>query len=373
VPPAKDRRVPPWLVRVVARGLRARPEDRWPSMNAVVDALVRGRRRRGRIVAAFAIAGVALAAVALALVLRPSPAAPPPADTDIVLPDPRPGCGCPMSTCDTTCVSVCRANHYVVGEPIPGVSLPGRQEALLGVSGDGNTIAYLANKGCRIDHLWIAHRRGASYESIDITAKLDLQHASMFEGCCTLAASGRALVMARPDRRGFVRVRLDGDTPLPYDSTDELGAVVPAVPAHIEAQFPALSADELTLYYRVFDRSLGDPSDLGPLEGVYAAHRRDPNSPLDPGTLLPRRARFYDVVTGISSDGLSLFMSAEYRTHVLVRPSVDKPFSDPDLGMLPALLPGWRAMPTADCRRIAATVSPGGCGNEDIVFLEAVP
>jgi hypothetical protein len=341
-------------------------------MNAVVDALVRGRRRRGRIIAAAAVLGIAVAAVAFALVLRPAPAAPPPVDTDIRLPDPRTGCSCPMSSCDTSCVSVCRASHYVVGEPIPGISLPGRQEALIGASGDGNTIAYLANKGCRIDHLWLAHRRAASYESVDITANLDFHHVALFEGCCTLAASGRALVMARPDRRGFVRVRLDGDTPMPYDSTDELGAVVPATP-HIEAQFPTLSADELTLYYRVFDRSLGDPSDLGPLEGTYAAHRADPNSQLDPGTLLPRRARFYDVVSGISADGLSLFMSAEYRTHVLVRPSVDKPFGDPDLGMLPALLPGWRAVPTADCRRIAVTVSPGGCGNEDIVFLEAAP
>ena len=31
----------------------------------------------------------------------------------------------------------------------------------------------------------------------------------------------------------------------------------------------------------------------------------------------------------------------------------------------------WRGVPLRDCRRIVTTVSPGGCSNEDIVFLEA--
>jgi hypothetical protein len=377
-PPAPGRRVPSWLLRLAMRGMRADPDDRWPSMSAVVDALVRGRRRRGRIVAASVIATLAVASIATTVVLArgtgESSAARPvqTSSLDIVMPDPRTGCNCPMSACDGSCVSVCKASHYTIGPPIAGISEPNRQEALLGVSGDGDTLLYLANTGCRLDHIWLARRHGNAYESTDLTAKLDLQRVAIFEGCCSLAASGRALVMARPDQHGFMRVRLDGTTPLALDPSDDLGELVPRGPPHVNAQYPAMSPDELTLYYRVFDRSL-DPGDLGPLDAVYAAHRTDRNHPFAAGTRLPGRARYYDVVTGVSADGLSLFMSSEYRTHVLVRPSLDKPFADPGENMLPAWFWGWRAAPVADCRRIATTVSPGGCANEDIVWLEATP
>jgi tetratricopeptide (TPR) repeat protein/predicted Ser/Thr protein kinase len=58
-PDADTRRVPPWIRRVVVRGLRAQPQDRWPSMAALLDALERDPRRR----VSFAVA----AAVAVAL------------------------------------------------------------------------------------------------------------------------------------------------------------------------------------------------------------------------------------------------------------------------------------------------------------------
>ncbi|MCX4239425.1 tetratricopeptide repeat protein [Paraliomyxa miuraensis] len=43
-PPPRRRPLPRWLRRIVWRGLSARPEDRWPSMADLVDALERGRR-----------------------------------------------------------------------------------------------------------------------------------------------------------------------------------------------------------------------------------------------------------------------------------------------------------------------------------------
>jgi hypothetical protein len=177
------------------------------------------------------------------------------------------------------------------------------------------------------------------------------------------------MLLARPDRRGFVRVRLDGFDVLPADPGDELGELI-APSKGVQVQFPALSPDERTLYYRVYDNS-GGPDDQGPLDGVYAAQRADASAPFEPGTRLPGRARYYEYVSGVSSDHLTLFMSSEYRTHVLVRASVDQPFGMPGENMLPALIPGWRAVPLADCRRIATTYTPGGCEREDIVFLEA--
>jgi predicted Ser/Thr protein kinase len=43
--PAKTRRVPAWLRRVVERGLRRDPQQRWPSMTALLHALERGQSR----------------------------------------------------------------------------------------------------------------------------------------------------------------------------------------------------------------------------------------------------------------------------------------------------------------------------------------
>ncbi|MEM7156945.1 MAG: protein kinase [Myxococcota bacterium] len=60
-PPPSDSQVPSWLARVVRKGLSAAPDERWPSMQALLDALARDpakiRRRR------LTIAGLGLAAV----------------------------------------------------------------------------------------------------------------------------------------------------------------------------------------------------------------------------------------------------------------------------------------------------------------------
>ena len=60
-PPPSDTRVPSWLARVVRKGLNAEPSGRWPSMQALLDALARDpvkiRRRR------LTFAGLGLVAV----------------------------------------------------------------------------------------------------------------------------------------------------------------------------------------------------------------------------------------------------------------------------------------------------------------------
>jgi eukaryotic-like serine/threonine-protein kinase len=54
--PPGDRRVPVWLRRIVERGLRPRPDDRFRDMNALLDALERDpRRRRRRLAGAAAV------------------------------------------------------------------------------------------------------------------------------------------------------------------------------------------------------------------------------------------------------------------------------------------------------------------------------
>lgn len=72
IEPARGpRRVPTWLMRLLARGLSARPRQRWPSMDALAHALERtpGRRRRN----AWGL-GTAAALATVWTVVTPSPA-----------------------------------------------------------------------------------------------------------------------------------------------------------------------------------------------------------------------------------------------------------------------------------------------------------
>lgn len=62
----REVRTPRWLRRVLQRGLAAEPLRRWPTMDAVIDALVHGRdRARRRWVVAGAIAVIGVAALVL--------------------------------------------------------------------------------------------------------------------------------------------------------------------------------------------------------------------------------------------------------------------------------------------------------------------
>lgn len=71
-PAPSGRRVPRWLDRVVRRGLAARPEDRWPSMTALLS-VIEARPRRARALAAAVGAALAVGVVASAVVTRGPP------------------------------------------------------------------------------------------------------------------------------------------------------------------------------------------------------------------------------------------------------------------------------------------------------------
>ena len=87
---------------------------------------------------------------------------------------------------------------------------------------------------------------------------------------------------------------------------------------------------------------------------------------------LPGRARFYEWVSAVSSDGLTLFMTSEFRTHVLVRAKTTDAFGEPTSLLVPWPRTTWRAIPNADCSRIIATDTPGGCEQERLIYLDAL-
>ena len=381
--PRAGRRVPAWVLKLVTRGLLSDPAARWPSMDALVHALARGRHRRRRVaIGVSAVIAIITVAAGVWFARGESPAIVTDersATSFVHWDDSRVGCNCPLSACTDHCVSVCRAREYRLGKPIPGISVPGRQEALHGASLDGDTILFLAGHECHLDRLMLARRHGETFASVDLTDKLDLQRVALFEGCCTLSADGETLIMTTADRRSFARYRVVGDDVVPADPAEFRDLVAQA---GIVVLFPVISADGLTLYYSVND--LRTPSEGGRgtspwygaeglLSGSYTSTRPDQQSPFPAGSPLSGAARRFENVTGVSSDGLSLFVKRDWETHVLVRTNTTEPFSDPAPGLHAARMPGWRTIPLADCTRLLTTYTPGGCDREDIAYLEAVP
>ena len=276
------------------------------------------------------------------------------------------GCGCPYSACtdDRVCLSQCNARAFRSSGPVPGISVAGQQEAIVGASGDGTTLLYLAGKGCRLDHLYLARRDGERYVPVDLTPELAKHGMEPFEGCCTLASDARSLIVSHRHRVGLVRFSLVDDTLVAPD-THEFGEITPDATATQRIWSPVISADQRSLYFVLVDITSGP---IGPHE----AHRDSVARPFAAATRMTGRPGLYEGISGISADGLTLFMTTEFMTSVLLRDSTSAPFGDLGIGKPPARLPGWRAIPIENCRRIVTTMSPGGCRQEDMVFLDAI-
>ncbi|HEY0986246.1 MAG TPA: hypothetical protein VGD80_04305, partial [Kofleriaceae bacterium] len=290
------------------------------------------------------------------------------------------GCRCPYSACsaDGRCLSACDAPAFRVDHLLSGISLPGRQELLLGVSLDGDTVLYLAGEDgdlassdvprhCGLRHLFVARRRGAAFAPVELTRQID-DSLGVFEACCTLAPDGRSIIVSRADRRGFVRLALDGDR-LVRAPDDEFAALTRDLPPDDALQFPLLAPDQLTLYYRISQHA-ESPS---PVIGSYTTSRRQPGTAFPPGRLVdgvPYPAHSDEYLTGVSEDGLTLFLSRRYNTYALVRATLADGFHEPDFGS--RLVP-WRLAPLRGCRQLIANVSIGGCEAEDIAILSAAP
>ena len=271
--------------------------------------------------------------------------------------DPR-GCGCPYSPCvEGKCTGECNARAFRMVGPIPGIAVPGRQEALCGATSDGARILYLAGQRCALDHLYIADRVGDRYESFDLSPQLERHDVVIREGCCTISRDGTALLVERKSAPGFIRFPLAGTTIGPADAT-----TATQLTDGTRAMMPVLSRDDRELYFLTYVLERGE---------LYRAARPAPDAPFGKGVAVVGRAGTYENATGISDDGLTLFMSSEWATRALVRESIDEAFGDPAISVPPPRLPGWRAIPIQGCQQLVTTITPGGCESEEPTLFEA--
>jgi predicted Ser/Thr protein kinase len=278
------------------------------------------------------------------------------------LADPR-GCGCPYSPCtNSVCSGQCNARAFRLVGPVEGIAKADRQEAVLGATTDGARLLYLSGLECRLVNLFIADRSGAGYVSFDLTPQLAKQDVKVREGCCTLARDGRALVAARRSAPGFLWIPLDG-TQLGTPDAATFANIFTAVGDEF-ITVPVLSSDQRTLYFRVWGTT--------ERQGIYEAKRADPSAPFAPAKKLVGRLSSYEYITGVSDDERTVFATSEFATRVLVRDTLDIEYSDLGQTIPPSRLPGWRAIPIDNCRRLISTITPGGCESEQTVYFEAV-
>jgi len=173
--------------------------------------------------------------------------------------------------------------------------------------------------------------------------------------------------MITPDRRQFVRVSLATSK---IDGDREFADLLPSKTQGMQLGFPVLSSDQLAIYFRVYDR-VASPTGAGLLDGIYSSTRTSTSVPFPPGTRLGGPAHYYEYVTGESADHRTLFMAGEFKTHVVTRTARDEMFNMAIGGTAPAIVAGWRAIPSSDCSRLYTTDTPGGCAQEDIVVYPA--
>jgi hypothetical protein len=74
-------------------------------------------------------------------------------------------------------------------------------------------------------------------------------------------------------------------------------------------------------------------------------------------------------VADISSDRLTLFVFDGFTSRVLTRLSTTAQFTNPNAPAAPPQIGGWDHKPLANCAKLIAMSSPGGCANEDVVVL----
>jgi hypothetical protein len=140
----------------------------------------------------------------------------------------------------------------------------------------------------------------------------------------------------------------------------QINAQLASTPGTFRA--PVISADGLEFIYKVESTDTAQA-------GIYASVRASTSVPFPPGTKQPSPVADYEFPTGLSSDRLTLFLFDSFTGRVLQRDSTSHPWVNPNAPAPPPQISGWEHKPLADCSKLVAMTSPGGCAAEDVVLF----
>lgn len=274
------------------------------------------------------------------------------------------GLGCVVGSCK---VPVCTTFNYT-SVPIPAFSRSGIQDELVGATPDGRVIIYLQGASpCGSPHVVIADETATGsgvFTFRDVTVMFGNLGLYIEQKGYAITADGLEIIALSTDRKRLLSTRRSSTsmidfTPISTTDFDQINKQINGVSATFIA--PVISYDRLELIYTIIE---GNDS----INGTYSSVRLATSGVFPMATKIAA-ATPYPAATGISIDRLTLFVFDAFNGRILTRKSTSTPFINSNAPAPPPLLSNWYHIPLADCSKLIAVASPGGCQNEDVVLM----
>lgn len=258
---------------------------------------------------------------------------------------------------------VCSALSFPHATLVSALNDPSNQDALAGVSADGNTVLWQRSTCFSTPfELWIADATAGVFAVTDITGQPALAPLLIAEErTLTLTADGLTIIGVSIDHTQFLQTTRAaiGSTAFGPASNADFAALNVTAPAKL--QFPAISSDGLALYFRLTD----SPG----LNGLYETVRASKAVPFPAATKMPGPVQNYESIMGIASDRMALFVqNYSFRMAVLTRKSLKDPFANPNAPDPAPVAPGFRTRPFGDCHALIGNSSSNACLGEEITI-----
>jgi hypothetical protein len=265
---------------------------------------------------------------------------------------------------------VCDGTYAGTGTTVTSLSnVGGAQDALLGVSGTGGSVLYLHTTvaGCigantvltMADAATVNLPTPPTYVGRPIGSQMALSGFSQKEESMTLTADGLTIVGVATGGKTFLESKRSavGQVDFSAAAAGSFATVNASIPALGGVAYPVASADGLAFYYQVSGAKVAD------MNGIYEATRTQTALPFNAGVKMAAPIQAYEAVTGISSDRMSLFVTASFNTTILTRTSLSQIFVKGSVTP-PSL--AYRVAPVSTCGVLFGTCEPGGCAGETI-------
>jgi hypothetical protein len=277
------------------------------------------------------------------------------------------GLGCVAGSCKAP---VCSTFDYG-SSALAALSRAAAEDSIGAATPDGQTIVILQTESpatCGSFHVMFADEvtpGSGTYMLYDATAALQALRLFTGQQGFAITADGLTLIARSTDGKRWSATARSARHQIDFAAASEtqfaqLNAQLATTAGTFRA--PVLSADGLELVYKV------ESSDLAE-RGIYSSVRESVSVPFPPGSKHPSPISDYEFPTGLSSDRLTLFVFESFSGRVFQRASTSGEFTNPNAPAPPPQLPGWSHTPLADCSKLIAMTSPGGCAAEDIVLL----
>lgn len=271
--------------------------------------------------------------------------------------------GCVNTVCKTP---ECTTFTYTQSN-FPNMSTSGVEDSIGGSTWDARVVLYVktATGTCGNYHLVVADELVAgsgTYTQTDISTNLTALGLINAQEQYTITADGLTIITVTTDSKTMKSTTRSaiGMTDWGAASGTDFAAISAQTSGNSKTiSAPVISADGLELWYTLSDTAAV----------IYSSVRSSTSVPFPAGTAAPAPVSGYPHVHGISHDRLTLIVFDGYSGRVFTRKSTSASFTNPNAPAAAPLLPGWDHKPLADCSKMIAMYSPGGCANEDVVVL----